>query len=225
MKTKTKTKPYFQKEELDESKREYVVKEPPVEYGLQSSPHYTYADYLSWMDVQRRELINGIAYLFSAPNRFHAQISTKLSVWFYQFIQKRKGKCQVYHAPFDVRLPKNGKTANEMIDTVVQPDICVICDESKLDNAGCIGAPDLIVEVQSPSTAKRDMREKFDLYEQSGVKEYWIVYPGDKGLTVYILQENGKYNEGTTYVFSGKVPVGIFDGLEIDLKELFSLDQ
>jgi len=77
------------------------------------------------------------------------------------------------------------------------------------------------VEVQSPSTAKRDLREKFDLYEQSGVKEYWIVYPNEKGITVYILQENGKYNDGTTYEFSGKVPVGIFEGLEVDLKELF----
>jgi len=79
----------------------------------------------------------------------------------------------------------------------------------------------LIVEVQSPSTAQRDLREKFDLYEQSGVREYWIVYPGDKGLTVYLLQDDDKYDKGTTYVFSGKVPVGIFDGLEIDLKELF----
>ena len=218
---RTKTKPYLQKEELDESKGIYVVKEPPVEYGLQSYPRYTYADYLLWMDEQRRELINGIAYLFSAPTRFHADITSEILSIFKWFVKKRKGKCKVYHAPFDVRLPKKGETANEKIDTVVQPDICVICDQSKLDDAGCIGAPDLIVEVQSPSTAKRDLREKFDLYEQSGVREYWIVYPGDKGITVYTLQENGKYNDGTTYMFSGKVPVGIFEGLEIDLKELF----
>ena len=215
---KTKGKSYI----LKESSGTYIVKEPPAEYGITNPNHYTYADYLSWMDEQRRELINGVAYkLMSAPSRFHAQISSELLAIFKWFVKKRKGKCKVYHAPFDVRLPKNGETANEQIDTVVQPDICVICDESKLDDAGCIGAPDLIVEVQSPSTAKRDLREKFDLYEQSGVKEYWIVYPNDKGITVYILQENGKYNNGTTYELSGKVPVGIFEGLKIDLKELF----
>jgi len=212
-----KVKPY----KTEESQEVYVVKEPPIEYGISGPHHYTYADYLSWIGEQRRELINGVAYLFSAPTRFHAQISSKLLAWFYRFIENRKRKCQIYHAPFDVRLPKKGETANEKIDTVVQPDICVVCDPNKLDDAGCIGAPDLIVEVQSPSTAQRDLREKFDLYEQSGVREYWIVYPGDKGLTVYLLQEDGKYDKGTTYVFSGKVPVGIFDGLEIDLKELF----
>ena len=214
----TKIKPY----RLNEQEETYVVKEPPAEYGLLNQTHYTYADYLSWMDEQRRELINGTAYqMLSAPSRFHADISSELLSIFKWFVKKRKGKCRIYHAPFDVRLPKNGETANEKIDTVVQPDICVICDKSKLDDAGCIGAPDLIVEVQSPSTAKRDLREKYDLYEQSGVKEYWVVYPNEKGLTVYILQENGKYDEGTTYEFSGKVPVSIFKGLEIDLKELF----
>ena len=218
----TKHKPYLIEEEQNEWKGVYIAKEPPAEYGTLPSPGYTYADYLSWMDQQRRELINGVAYkLMSAPSRLHAAISSELLAIFKWFVKKRKGKCKVYHAPFDVRLPKNGETANEKIDTVVQPDICVICDESKLDDAGCIGAPDLIVEVQSPSTAQRDLREKFDLYEQSGVREYWVVYPSDKGLTVYILQENGKYDNGTTYEFTGKVPVGIFDGLEIDLQELF----
>ena len=213
-----KMKPYLPKEPLGS----YVVKEPPAEYELLNPNRYTYADYLSWIDEQRREIINGVVYkLMSAPSQFHAAISSNLLAIFKWFVEKRKGECRVYHAPFDVRLPKNGETANERIDTVVQPDICVICDKSKLDEAGCIGAPDLIVEVQSPSTAKRDLREKFDLYEQSGVKEYWVVYPAVLGLTVYILQENGKYDEGTTYEYSGKVPVGIFDGLEIDLKELF----
>jgi len=212
-----KVKPY----KTEDSQEVYVLKEPPVEYGIMAPQHYTYADYLSWTDDMRRELINGVAYLFSAPTRFHAGLSSKLLGWVFNFIEKKKGKCKIYHAPFDVRFPKNGETANEKIDTVVQPDICVICDPDKLDDAGCVGAPDLIVEVQSPSTLKRDLREKFDLYEQSGVREYWIVSPRDKGITVFILQENGKYDEGKTYMLSGKVPVGIFEGLEIDLKELF----
>jgi len=205
----------------DESQGVYVVKEPPAEYGILNPKHYTYADYLSWTDDLRRELINGIAYLFSAPTRFHAGLTSELLSIFKWFVKSKKRKCKIYHAPFDVRFPKNGETANEKIDTVVQPDICVICDPNKLDDAGCIGAPDLIVEVQSPSTLKRDLREKFDLYEQSGVREYWIVSPRDKAITVFNLQKDGKYDEGTTYMLSGKVPVGIFEGLEIDLKELF----
>jgi Uma2 family endonuclease len=97
----------------------------------------------------------------------------------------------------------------------------VICDPQKLDERGCISAPDLIVEVQSPSTAQHDLVTKFDLYEEAGVREYWIIFPGVKGITVFLLQEDGKYDWGTTYEFEGKVPVSIFEGLEIDLEELF----
>jgi len=211
-----KVKQYPIKEE--ESK---VVKEPD---GIYLNPHhrYTYADYLTWTDDKRRELIDGIIFLLSAPSRFHSKVSSSIFGELWNFIPKRKdkGKCEIYHAPFDVRFPKNGETADNKIYTVVQPDICVICDPSKLDEKGCIGAPDLIVEVQSPSTGKRDLQEKFYLYEKAGVKEYWVVLPKD-GLTVFLLQENGKYDEGTPYQYVGKVPVSIFNGLEIDLKELF----
>jgi len=197
-----------------------VVKEPD---GIYLNPHhrYTYADYLTWTDDKRRELIDGIVFLMSAPSRFHAKASGSIFVNLWNFVTKRKGKCEIYHAPFDVRFPKNGETADNKIYTVVQPDICVICDPSKLDENGCIGAPDLIVEVQSPSTGKRDLQEKFKLYERAGVKEYWVVYPRDKGIEVFLLQKNGKYDKGTAYEFEGKVPVSIFKGLEIDLKVLF----
>ncbi|GHV64607.1 hypothetical protein FACS1894199_03260 [Bacteroidia bacterium] len=199
-----------------------MVCEPPTEYGYANPRRYTYADYLSWADDKRREIINGVVYdLFSAPSRWHAKISTDIVSAVHWFIKKRKGKCRVYHAPLDVRFPKGGEVADNKIYTVVQPDICVVCDPKKLDKAGCIGAPDLIVEVQSPSTSKRDLREKFDLYEETGVREYWVVYPRVQGITVFLLQENGKYNEGITYEFTGKVPVSIFEGLEIDLEELF----
>jgi Uma2 family endonuclease len=198
------------------------VCEPPTEYGYANPRRYTYADYLSWADDNRREIINGVVYdLFSAPRSWHASVTMNLATIVNWFIKKRKGKCRVYHAPFDVRFPKNGEVADNKIYTVVQPDICVVCDPKKIDEAGCIGAPDLIVEVQSPSTAKRDLSEKFKLYEESGVREYWVVYPRVKGVTVFLLQEDGKYNEGTTYEYTGKVPVSIFDGLEIDLEELF----
>jgi Uma2 family endonuclease len=215
---------------MEEKSKEYQVKKAPEKLTVKDSssvyitppPLYTYADYLSWMDDKRREIINGVVFdLFGAPTRWHASVSSNLLFIVKWFIRKRKGHCKVYHAPFDVRFPKNGETANEKIYTVVQPDVCVICDPKKLDARGCIGAPDLIVEVQSPSTAQRDLKQKFDLYEEAGVREYWIVFSGDKGVTVFLLQENGKYDEGTSYQFEGKIPVSIFDGLEIDLQELF----
>ena len=212
-------KPYRTDEETDSV---YMVKEPPVEYGVRNPILYTYADYLSWMDEKRREIINGVVYdLFGAPKRFHATISINLSLLLGWFVKKRKGKCKIYHAPFDVRFPKNGETDDDKIYTVVQPDICVVCDLNKLDDRGCIGAPDLIVEVQSLSTAKRDLNEKFNLYESAGVREYWVVFPQDKALTVFLLQDDGKYDEGTTYEYEQQAPVSIFKGLKIDLKELF----
>jgi len=202
-----------------------IVYEPLAVYGMSEvhidpSKRYTYADYLTWADNKRRELIDGIAKIMSAPKILHAKISRNLFDSFWSFIKKRKGKCEVFYAPVDVRLPKNGETADHQIYTVVQPDICVICDPSKIDDRGVIGAPDLVVEVQSPSTARLALSTKFDLYEEAGVKEYWVVYP-QAGLTVFLLQDNGKYDAGTTYdiVYTpkAKVPVHTIEGLEIDL--------
>ncbi|MDR0864714.1 MAG: Uma2 family endonuclease [Candidatus Symbiothrix sp.] len=216
-----KLKNYPTEEELDKNEEKHSVKEPAAVY-ISRSKRYTYADYLSWMDDARRELIDGVVYdLLSAPTRFHSRISGSIFGRLWNYVAKRKGKCEIHHAPFDVRFPKNGETADDKIATVVQPDICVVCDPSKLDGKGCIGAPDLIVEVQSPSTAKRDLNEKFNLYEEAGVKEYWVVFPAEKALTVFLLQKNGKFDVGTTYEYEGKVPVSIFKGLKIDMKELF----
>jgi len=220
-----KYKSYLTEEENVDSRSspKYVVKEPPSEYGIAGPIRYTYADYYSWMDEKRREIINGVVYsLFGAPVRKHAKVSSSILVKIWNYIFRRKGKCEVYHAPFDVRFPKNGETADNKIYTVVQPDICVVCDPEKLDDRGCIGAPDLIVEVQSPSTAKRDLNEKFNLYESAGVREYWVVFPQDKAITVFLLQKDGMYDKGTTYEYDSRVPVSIFPSLEIDLKELFA---
>jgi len=193
-----------------------------MELILDLNKRYTYADYLTWWDDKVRELIHGFIRIMSpAPRRLHAKVSHTISLHLSLCIMKNKGKCEVYTAPFDVRFPKQGETADDKIDTVVQPDICVICDLSKLDERGCCGAPDMIVEVLSPSTAKKDMTEKFFLYEESGVKEYWIVHPNDQAITVFLLQENGKYDDGTTYEFEGKVPVHIFDNHLIDLNDIF----
>ena len=222
MNTKSKCYHNYSEEESESGKKTLIAKEPPGVYGLGNPIRYTYADYLSWMDDKRREIINGVVYnLFGAPTRSHSKISGSLYAKVWNYIFRRKGKCEIHHAPFDVRIPQNGETEDNMIYTVVQPDVCVICDPQKLDERGCIGAPDLIVEVQSPSTAKRDLNEKFNLYESAGVKEYWVVFPHDKAITVFLLQKNGKYNEGITYGYEGKVPISIFKGLKIDLKELF----
>jgi Uma2 family endonuclease len=219
MEKKEKTKSYE-----TPSAKPNIVEEPFVMYGtleLDETKRYTYADYLTWLDDKRRELIDGFIHLMSAPMRRHARVSTKLSNWIYTFIEKRKGLCEIYHAPFDVRLPLHGATEDHKIYDVVQPDICVICDLSKLDDKGCIGAPDLVVEVLSPSTYKYDWNYKFNLYETAGVREYWLVNPKAKTVFVFLLQSDGKYDIGTEYDCNQKAPVQIFEGLEIDLNELF----
>ena len=193
-----------------------------MELLLDMNKRYTYADYLTWLDDKRRELIHGFIKMMSpAPRSVHAEVSFNISWQLGAIVKKNKGRCKVFPAPFDVRFPKQKETADDKIDTVVQPDICVICDLSKIDEFGCCGAPDMIVEILSPSTLKKDITEKFALYEESGVKEYWIVQPKDKAINVFILQESGKYDAGTLYELKGKVPVHIFDNYLIDLDDIF----
>jgi Uma2 family endonuclease len=190
-----------------------------MELSLDLTKRYTYADYYTWWDNTRRELVHGIIKLMSpAPVPVHQKIVVNLSWELRHIIKKGKGKCEIFVAPFDVRLPKNGEKEDNRIDTVVQPDVCIVCDPSKIDRRGCLGAPDFIAEVQSLSSAKYDLTEKFNLYEASGVREYWVVFPLD-GVQVFLLQPDGKYDEGVVYE-TGKIPVHIFDGLEIDVEEI-----
>jgi Uma2 family endonuclease len=181
---------------------------------------YTYADYLTWADDKTRELIDGFIKLMSPkPRLIHQEISVSISAALLYLIRKHKGKCKVYHE-IDVRLPKNGERKDAEIYTVVSPDISVICDLSKIDDKGCLGAPDMVVEIQSFSTASYDLTTKFHLYESAGVQEYWVVYPMEKGIEVFLLQPDGKYDKGTKYE-SGAVPVHIFDGYEIRIEDVF----
>ena len=201
-----------------------LVQEPVASYGaldLDVYKRYTYADYLTWMDDKRRELIDGFFHLMSAPKRRHAFTSLNLGMLIGDFIKKNKGKCRIYLAPFDVRLPLYESIDNDKVYDVFQPDISVICDLSKLDENGCIGAPDLVVEITSPSTKVYDWNRKFVRYEKAGVREYWIVDPQAKTTNVFILQPDGAYDEGTEYDSNQKAPVFIFEGLEIDLSEIF----
>ncbi|MDR2119551.1 MAG: Uma2 family endonuclease [Tannerella sp.] len=191
-----------------------------MELSLDLNKRYTYADYLTWWDDKRRELVDGFIRMMSpAPRAQHQEICGNLFGELRNVVKKNRGKCKIFPAPFDVRLPKNGEKEDHRIDTIVQPDICIVCDPSKLDEKGCLGAPDFIAEIQSPATARYDFTEKFNLYESAGVREYWIVFP-DHAVQVFLLQSGGKYDKGTLYE-TGKVPVRIFDGMEIDLNDVF----
>lgn len=186
---------------------------------------YTYADYLTWQFEQTVELIKGKILRMAAPNRKHQDISWQLSGRFYTSF---KGlPCKVYAAPFDVRLldKKKSQKANKDVLTVVQPDLCVICDKEKLDEKGCIGAPDLIIEILSASNSKKEMRTKKELYEENEVKEYWIIDPTHETLLQYSLQDNGIYTPPLIFVNDETVQSSVFPTLEIDLSELFESEE
>jgi len=181
---------------------------------------YSYADYLTWKFDEYVELIKGKVFKMSpAPLNYHQRISTSILTEFGYYLKKKK--CKVFSAPFDVRLLKDIKEDKDVF-TVVQPDICIICDPNKLDpkGRGCIGAPDLIVEILSKSTSKKDYNEKFNLYEETGVREYWIVSPAEKFVSVYVLI-NDKYELKDHYE-EGTVPVGIFEDFEIAIEDIFA---
>lgn len=180
---------------------------------------YTYADYLLWQFEERLELIKGKIFKMSpAPNTQHQKISGKLHWEMMAFFKNHY--CQIFYAPFDVRLPSlNSKITDQKIYTVVQPDLCVICDESKLDDRGCLGAPDLMVEILSPGNSKKEKDNKFDLYQENGVREYWLVEPADNTLYAYVLNENGVYIG--LKPATEKFRPAIFPDLEIDLTEVF----
>lgn len=181
---------------------------------------YTYADYLKWTIEERLELIKGKIFRMSpGPNRMHQAISVRITNSIYNLL--RGQKCQVYTAPFDVRLPRKSKKDEDII-TVVQPDICVICDPSKLDDRGCIGAPDIVVEILSPSNNKKELKNKYEVYEESGVKEYWIVTPQERTFFRYILDNAGKFQPTHLLTEGDIVTTPILPGLALDLEEVFA---
>ena len=179
----------------------------------QKEEHYTYADYCAWDDGKRWELIEGVAYAMSAPLRVHQDISREMLLQFGNFLLGKP--CKVYAAPFDVRL-----NADAADDTVVQPDLLVVCDRSKLDDKGCKGAPDLVVEILSPSTAGYDRIVKFLQYLKAGVKEYWMVYPEEKNVQVCVWKD-GQYFM-MAYAETDTIPVSVLPGLEIRLPDVFA---
>ncbi len=181
---------------------------------------YTYADYLKWDLPDMVELIRGKVYRMSpAPTTRHQSIVLNLASEIHTFLKRQP--CKVFVAPFDVRLSRKEKADKEIV-TVVQPDLCVICDPSKIDERGCMGAPDWIIEILSKHTFSKDLREKFEVYEEAGVKEYWVVHPTEETVLVYTLNAHGKY-EGLLkpYIRTDKVQPNTLPGLTIDLTEIF----
>ncbi len=187
--------------------------------ALKKGNGFTYGNYVTWPDDERWELIDGCAYNMSpAPSRRHQKISREIEKHIVIFLTDKP--CEVYYAPFDVRLPEADE-ADEDIYTVVQPDIVVVCDKKKLDDKGCRGAPDLIIEILSPSTNAKDTKIKLALYERHGVKEYWIVHPIDNIVWVFKLGKNKLYGRPAVYDENDKITTPILKGLEIDLGLVF----
>lgn len=188
---------------------------------LQNEPDriFTYKDYLIWNDNERWELINGVAYnVAPAPSVDHQRILRQLLLQIGNFLSDKP--CEVFSAPFDVRLPETNEK-DEDTKNVVQPDIVVICDSSKLDEKGCKGTPDLIIEIVSPASASIDNIKKMELYEKNGVKEYWIVHPIYKIITIYKTTENGLYGKPEIYAEEDKIEVELLKGLTVDLSLVF----
>jgi Uma2 family endonuclease len=185
---------------------------------------FTYREYKNWGEDIRCELIDGIVYLIAPPSGFHQGISMELGTLFCNFLDDKP--CRVFAAPYDVRLfaPIEKEKDDESDQTVLVPDLVVICDRKKRQKEGCHGAPDLVIEILSPSNRRLDLKLKYDKYLQAGVKEYWVIDPVKRTLIVYTLcvEEGESFYIPATYTGDETVKVGIFkDQFSVNLKELF----
>jgi Uma2 family endonuclease len=189
---------------------------------LDLTKHYTYADYVKWTFDEAVELIKGRVFKMAAPLSNHQKTSGNIFRVFANYLHKKP--CEVFSAPYDVRLPKpmSQRKSDKDIETVIQPDICIVCDKSKIDRRGCVGAPDLIVEILSKGTASKDVKDKFELYEESGVREYWIASIEDETVLVYRLNKNNQYQaDHRPYAQGDTIRIGIFDDFVVDVEEIF----
>jgi Uma2 family endonuclease len=184
---------------------------------------YSYADYLTWKLMERVELIKGkIMKISPAPNVIHQSISRNFTGIFFNYFRTKN--CRALAAPIDVSLYDKKKSVkqNKDVFTVVQPDLCVICDLEKLNELGCMGAPDLIIEILSPGNSKKEMRIKYDLYEEAGVREYWVADPEHQTVHIFVMDENEKYRTAGIYVCDDVMTAQIFPDLHVDLAEVFA---
>jgi len=179
---------------------------------------YTFADVLAWDENERVELIDGEAFMMAPPSRVHQKVSFEIGRQLGNYLEGKK--CEVYLAPFGVRLFEQEDDCPEDVDILVEPDVSVVCDPSKLDDAGCKGAPDLVMEILSPTTTRHDRFTKFNLYQRAGVREYWIVDPSDKSVQVFVLEE-GHYVAKDFGATGDRVRVNVLEDCAIDLSRVF----
>lgn len=180
--------------------------------------HYTFADYLEWNEDERIEMIDGECISMATPSSDHQRIRMALSAQLYNYLEGKK--CEVFAAPFDVRPFEQDGDSPEDVTTVLQPDISVVCDKSKNDKFGCKGAPDMVIEILSPSTRRHDQLVKLNLYQKAGVREYWIVSPEEETVKVFLL-ENGILTLHELYEKNDFARVYVLANCGIDLSRVF----
>ena len=179
---------------------------------------YSYADYLKWDIEERLELIKGKIFPMTGPLTRHQRVSQRVNGNLYDFLKNKT--CEVFTAPFDVRLTRN-TIDDKLIHTVVQPDLCVICDPAKIDTKGCIGAPDIVVEILSPGNNKKELKNKYEVYEEAGVREYWLLQPEGKLFFKYVLNEIGKFESSRVLTSGDEVTSSVLPGFRLVLDEVF----
>lgn len=182
------------------------------------SGSYSYAHYLNWHIKERFELIKGKIYKVTAPSTKHQRFTGRIFLELGNFLKGKK--CEVFIAPFDVRFPYKSKDDVD-VTTVLQPDICVVCDPIKIDQRGCLGAPDIVIEVLSPVNNKKELDNKYKIYEEFGVREYWIVYPSERSLLQYILNDEGVFVAGKPYASGEELISDLLPGFRLNIDELF----
>ena len=187
----------------------------------QENRRYTYADLLSWDDGVRYELYDGVPVALASPSFDHQRISMELSRQLANYLVDKP--CQIFAAPFDVRLFEEKDDDPHNVDKVCQPDLMIVCDPEKIDQRGIRGAPDLVVEILSDSTRRNDQLVKYRMYQKAGVREYWVVDPRTRVLLVHTLEEDGQYGSPYVYCPSDTVPMTIAEDCSVDLSSVFPL--
>ena len=180
---------------------------------------YTYADYLERDDNERYEIIHGKVVMMTLPPTVHQEVRGNIGLHFYNFVQGKP--FEIYFLPIAVRLFEQQNDTPDKVDTVVEPDITVVCDKAKLDDYGCKGAPDMVIEILSPSTMRHDRIVKLELYRRAGVREYWIVDPQSQSVEVYLRDENNDLRPHEVYMRTDTAKVTVLDGCTVDLAKVF----
>ncbi len=187
---------------------------------LDPNGSYSYADYLTWRFAEYVELIKGrILRKMSAPAEQHQLVSSNLHGVIWSYLKRQP--CRVYSAPFDVRLTRKVGGGDAQIKTVVQPDLTVVCDLTKIDRRGCLGSPEWVIEIVSPKSLVHDTQTKFNLYAENGVGEYWVVFPGEQAVVAYALDATGHYEVAGSYIEPGPMASRTLPGLAMDWTDIF----